>query len=96
MDVNFSFQDIVRCYICDNFDFFLYCSVCLNNICGVCKSKYINLGKFKDYEIVLFRKCRYMYKCLKYFIKICEMFCEDCNVFMCDKCDFFGEYKKYK
>lgn len=96
MDANFSLQDIVRCHLCENPDPSLYCSVCLNNICGACKSKHTNLGKSKDHEIVPFRKRRYTYKCPKHSTKICEMFCEDCNVSMCDKCDSSGEHKKHK
>lgn len=65
---------VLWCYFCDILYLFLYCDICVEYLCEVCKGEYL-LDFLKEYEVLFFRGWELIIKCFKYFLKICEWYC---------------------
>lgn len=50
----YDIKDVVWCYLCDIFVFFLYCDVCYINLCKVCVVEYF-LDDLVEYKVVLIK-----------------------------------------
>lgn len=53
--------------------------------------------KIKNYEVVFYMNIRLflVVKCSDYFIKNIDIFCDECNVFVCFKCIIMLVYRGY-
>lgn len=95
MDLWCSVQDVLWCYYCGgSIGFLLFCDICNIYLCKICVGEYF-LDFFKKYGLVLFGRRGFIYICLKYFLNICDFFCEQCDYFICKFCIFFKEYYGY-
>ncbi|XP_052694930.1 uncharacterized protein LOC128173255 [Crassostrea angulata] len=97
MDPFFSGQDVPRCDLCETAIVHSYCDFCHVNLCKPCIGEHI-LDEYDKHKIVLFQKRRstLIYpKCGTHQHKICELQCEDCNIFVCSSCTASKQHKEH-
>lgn len=87
------------CYVfCKkNIDIQMFCIVCFMYMCKECVGEY--LFDFKYYQVINFKYRNDILKyleCKLYEKYLCEMFCKDCDVYVCFKCMLFDIYGRYK
>lgn len=86
MDHECRYQDVLRCNICDNLDHLLYCDICHVHLCKNCWGGHISDAS-TDYTIVVPNKSLERgTKCPKHTSKICERYCEGCEIPVCVLC----------
>lgn len=72
----------------------MICKICGIYLCIICVGKYL-LDELKEYKVLLFEKKEVSIKCQKYLQKICEYYCEQCDILICKFCVFFEKYFIY-
>lgn len=84
MDHQHSAQDVLRCHLCKTPACPLYCDSCHMHLCTACVGNILsrNLKNTK----LFFLKCeglRSTTKCQKHLSKVCQPFCEQCDIPIC-------------
>lgn len=82
MDPEYSLQDIVRCYLCETPSSILYCIFCKKYVCKSCKEYHCS-SESKVHKFVSLSKKQ---GCQKDSCKLCESFCNQCGIPVCEYC----------
>nr|XP_022288519.1 uncharacterized protein LOC111100728 [Crassostrea virginica] len=88
MDPHYSAQDVARCDLCKTAIAQSYCDFCHVNLCKPCIGEHIS-DDYSKHTIVPFelRRSTPIYpKCENHPNKICDLQCNDCNIFLCSHC----------
>eukprot|EP00105_Crassostrea_gigas_P044631 XP_019928779.1 PREDICTED: E3 ubiquitin-protein ligase TRIM36 [Crassostrea gigas] len=94
MDPEYSLQDVVRCHLCDTPVPPLHCIVCNIHLCEDCEGKHLS-DKSKQHKAVPFKYRRSFPYCQKHSTKICDHFCEQCNIPICELCFSSKEHQTH-
>ncbi|XP_065925997.1 B-box type zinc finger protein ncl-1-like [Magallana gigas] len=94
MDPEYSLQDVVRCHLCETPVPPLHCVICNIHLCEDCEGKHLS-DKSKQHKVVPFKYRGSFPKCQKHFTKICDQYCEQCNIPICELCFSSKEHQTH-
>nr|XP_034330762.1 uncharacterized protein LOC117690513 isoform X1 [Crassostrea gigas]XP_034330763.1 uncharacterized protein LOC117690513 isoform X1 [Crassostrea gigas] len=94
MDPEYSLQDVVRCHLCESPVPPLHCVICNIHLCKDCEGKHLS-DKSKQHKVVPFKYRGSFPKCQKHSIKICDQYCEQCNIPICELCVSSEEHQTH-
>lgn len=102
MNLEYSLQDVVRCYRSETPLPSLHCVTCHVHICKDCAGEHISDKSFIEsigHRVVLFgqRESTFTYpECIKHSSKQCELHCENCDTHICVRCISSGEHRFHR
>lgn len=102
MDLEYSLQDLVRCYRCETPLPSLHCVTCHVHLCKACAGEHISDKSFIesiDHRVVLFTKREFTFtypECIKHSSKHCELYCENCDTNICVQCISSEEHRFHR
>nr|XP_034307652.1 tripartite motif-containing protein 2-like [Crassostrea gigas] len=97
MDPDLSFQDLVRCDLCEDNVVQNYCDYCYVKLCKLCIGEHIS-DEYDKHKIVPFqqRKSTLIFpNCKKHSKETCKLQCMSCNYSICAKCSILKEHKDH-
>lgn len=95
IDPQFDFQDVIRCHLCDIPNPTMHCDICHENLCKSCVGEHLS-ENLEEHRVVTFKLRGSTPKCPNHSTKICEIFCEECNIPICSRCISSAEHEQHK
>lgn len=92
MDPKYSLQDVLWCGRCKIWVTQIHCYACHKNLCKTCEEEHLS-NSSKVQKCVPFRFRRSIPKCQKHLPKMCERFCEQCDILICEYCPSSEEHR---
>ncbi|XP_062616479.1 tripartite motif-containing protein 2-like [Saccostrea cucullata] len=89
MDPRTSAQDVMRCDLCETAVVQMHCDTCLVNLCKACVGEHMVSDQSKKHEVVQFklRKSTLLFPgCKTHDKQQCTMYCNQCDIPVCDTC----------
>nr|XP_022333992.1 uncharacterized protein LOC111130975 [Crassostrea virginica] len=94
MDPQGSFQDVIRCDLCDTPVPPKHCEICEIHLCETCVGNHLS-DESKEHYIVPFRLRGTISTCLKHSTEKCTRLCTECNIRICSHCVASGEHEEH-
>ncbi|XP_078342035.1 uncharacterized protein LOC111107944 [Crassostrea virginica] len=94
-DPMYSFQDVIRCDLCETPIPPKHCDICHIHLCEACVRKHLS-DQSKNHYIVPFKLRGSIPKCPYHSAKLCTLLCKNCNVSICAICSSWGEHVQHK
>ena len=94
MDLQGSFQDVIRCDLCDTPVPPKHCEICKIHLCETCVGNHLS-DESKEHYIVPFRLRGTISMCLKHSTEKCTRLCTECNIHICSHCVASGEHEEH-
>nr|XP_019928780.2 E3 ubiquitin-protein ligase TRIM71 isoform X1 [Crassostrea gigas] len=94
MDPEYSLQDVVRCHLCETPVPPQHCVICNIHLCKDCEGKHLSDKSIK-HKVVPFKYRGSFPKCQKHSTKICDNYCEQCNIPICEFCISSKEHQTH-
>ncbi|XP_034329604.2 B-box type zinc finger protein ncl-1-like [Magallana gigas] len=91
MDPEYNLQDVVRCHLCETPVPPLHCVICNIHLCGDCEGKHLSETS-KQHKVVPFKYRGSFPYCQKHSTKICDNYCEQCNIPFCELCFYYDNH----
>nr|XP_034330764.1 E3 ubiquitin-protein ligase TRIM71-like isoform X2 [Crassostrea gigas]XP_034330765.1 E3 ubiquitin-protein ligase TRIM71-like isoform X2 [Crassostrea gigas] len=94
MDPEYKLQDVVRCHLCETPVPPLHCVICNIHLCKDCEGKHLS-DKSKQHKVVSFKYRGSFPKCQKHSTEICDQYCEQCYIPICELCVSSEEHQTH-
>ena len=94
MDLQGSFQDVIRCDLCETPVPPKHCEICKIHLCETCVGNHLS-DESKEHYIVPFRLRGTISMCLKHSTEKCTRLCTECNIHICSHCVASGEHEEH-
>ena len=95
MDPIYSFQDVIRCDLCETPVPPKHCDICHIHLCEACVENHLS-DQSKEHYIVPFQLRGFIPKCPNHSTKNCTFHCIQCNIPFCLLCFSSDKHKKHK
>uniref|UniRef100_A0A8B8AZR9 Uncharacterized protein LOC111106040 n=1 Tax=Crassostrea virginica TaxID=6565 RepID=A0A8B8AZR9_CRAVI len=93
-DPMYSFQDVIRCDLCETPVPPKHCDICHIHLCNACVGNHLT-DESKDHYIVPFKLRGITHKCTKHSTKVCTELCTTCKIPVCPLCVASSEHEKH-
>ena len=91
----YSFQDVIRCDLCETPVPPKHCDICHTHLCEACVEEHLS-DKSKDHYIVPFELRGFTPKCTTHSTEVCIQLCTACNIPVCSLCVSSNKHKKHE
>ena len=90
-----SFQDVIRCDLCETPVPHKHCDVCHIPLCEACVGEHLS-DESKEHYVVPFKLRRFTPNCSTHSSKSCTQLCTKCNIPVCSHCVSSGQHIEHE